>query len=500
MKPLFTTDMPDPDVIRVGDTYYMVSTTMFLMPGAPILSSKDLIHWKIISYVFATIDDHENYRLENGKHGYGKGQWATSLTYRNGKFYVCFVCHDMGKTFIYSTDDPTKTGWDKIEMDEVFHDMSFLFWEERAYLVYDNGSIKIAELKEDLSGLKEGGLRKLLFEAPSENIGLRCEGCRAIVKDGMIYLLFIDWPKGGVRREVCYRSTSPEGPYESKVVFEETCGREGRGIAQGTLIDDANGNWYAMFFQDRGASGRIPYLFHAKWENGWPVIEHEPCGAFEETFIESGLFSNSFLNEEGELHKAWQWNHNPLDGYYSFTEVPGGLRLITGHLATGLLDARNTITQRTIEPGCTCVAKMDCSHLKIGDYAGICAFQGKYGQLGINMTPEGPSILLKQKKGTSFGVGKIVHDVEAEFDEWSLAVTPEQAANIYFEIEYAYSEEKDVATFFYSFDGENWTEIGAPMQMVFTLDMFIGYRAAIFCYATKEIGGYVDVEEVKLER
>lgn len=498
MKPLFTTDMPDPDVIRVGDTYYMVSTTMFLMPGAPILSSKDLIHWEIISYVFTTIDDHENYRLENGKHGYGKGQWATSLTYRNGRFYVCFVCHDMGKTFIYSTDDPTKTGWDKVEMDEVFHDMSFLFWEDKAYLVYDNGDIKIVELNEDLSGVKEGGLRRLLFEAPSENIGLRCEGCRALVKDGMIYLFFIDWPKGGVRREVCYRSTSPEGPYESKVVFEETLGREGRGIAQGTLIDDGNGNWYAMFFQDRGASGRIPFLFNAKWENGWPVIEHEPCGSFEKTFSESGLFSNSFLDENGKLHQAWQWNHNPLEDCYSLTDVPDGLRLKTGHIATGLLDARNTITQRTIEPGCTFIVKMDCSHLKDGDYAGVCAFQGKYGQLGISMKEGGPSLLLKQKKGTSFGVGKIVPDVESEFDEWSAPITVEKSACIFFKIRYEFGTKEDLATFYYSFDGETYTEFGAPMQMIFTLDMFIGYRAAIFCYATKKIGGYIDVMEVRL--
>ena len=72
-NPIIGADMPDPDLLRVGDVYYMVSTTMFYMPGAPILRSKDLYHWEIVSYVFETIEDNEIYRLENGKNAYGKG-------------------------------------------------------------------------------------------------------------------------------------------------------------------------------------------------------------------------------------------------------------------------------------------------------------------------------------------------------------------------------------------------------------------------------------------
>ena len=104
-NPLMNVDMPDPDLLRIGDTWYMISTTMFYMPGAPILKSGDLCHWEIVSYVFDRIEDNEIYRLENGKHAYGKGQWATSLTKYKDRFYACFVCHDMGKTYIYSTDD-----------------------------------------------------------------------------------------------------------------------------------------------------------------------------------------------------------------------------------------------------------------------------------------------------------------------------------------------------------------------------------------------------------
>lgn len=124
-NPIIWADMPDPDIIREGDTYYMVSTTMFVMPGAPILKSKDLCHWELVSYVFNTIEDNDIYQLKNGRNAYGKGQWATSLKFYNGLYYACFVCHDMQKTYIYYTDNIEKSGWNRYVINDVFHDMSF---------------------------------------------------------------------------------------------------------------------------------------------------------------------------------------------------------------------------------------------------------------------------------------------------------------------------------------------------------------------------------------
>ena len=112
--------MPDPDIIRAGACFYMVSTTMYHMPGAPILRSEDLAHWEIVSYICREIADNEIYRMENGRHAYAKGQWATSLMRYRDRFYACFVCHDMKKTYLFSTDDIEKSGWDKTEIDGVF--------------------------------------------------------------------------------------------------------------------------------------------------------------------------------------------------------------------------------------------------------------------------------------------------------------------------------------------------------------------------------------------
>ena len=81
VNPLTYTDIPDNDWIRVGDDYYMVSTTMYFCPGAPIMHSRDLVHWEIVSYVYDFLEDDDVYNLRNGRNAYGKGQWATSLRY-----------------------------------------------------------------------------------------------------------------------------------------------------------------------------------------------------------------------------------------------------------------------------------------------------------------------------------------------------------------------------------------------------------------------------------
>lgn len=485
-NPIIGADMPDPDVIRVGDTYYMVSTTMFYIPGAPILKSKDLCNWEIISYIFDIIDENEFYKLENGKHAYGKGQWATSLTYYKGLFYACFVCHDMGKTYIFHTDDINRSGWDRLEIDEVFHDMSFLFWEGTPYLVYGNGEIYIIELKKDLSGIQKGGLKSLLLQTPKDGMLLRCEGCRAIVRDGYIYLLFIDWPNNGGRREICYRSRELMGPYESRVLLDDDFGFTGHGVAQGTLIDSEKGDWYAILFQDRGASGRIPYLLPADWKDAWPVIglNGKIPDSFDVPFQYFNaaplVCSDSFNHKNNELSLTWQWNHNPDHDLWSFTQRQGYLRLTTGHIATGLMDARNTLTQRTMEPGSICDVMLDTTGMKEGDYAGLCAFQGRYGQIGVRVKDNERLVETTQKK------------IDGSILRTSTSLKQDK---VYLRVVFDYRYRKDEATFLYSLNGAEWNPLGEVLPMEFTLDIFVGYRIGLFNYATKNVGGFADFKD-----
>lgn len=147
-NPVIFADVPDIDFIRVDDAYYMVSTTMHLSPGCPIMKSYDLVNWEIVNYVFNTLDDADNLALRNGEHSYGKGQWAASIRYHNGIFYVGFLSYSTGKSYIYYTKDIENGKWDRFVFDEGFHDMSLLFDEDgRVYIIYGGGDIWCVELE-----------------------------------------------------------------------------------------------------------------------------------------------------------------------------------------------------------------------------------------------------------------------------------------------------------------------------------------------------------------
>ena len=206
INPLTYTDIPDNDWIRVGDDYYMVSTTMYFCPGAPIMHSKDLVHWEIISYVYDVLNDDDVYNLRNGRNAYGKGQWATSLRYVDGTFYALFIANDQGKTYIYKTKDIYKSNWERSVINRPFHDASMLFEDGHLYVVWGNGEIHIIELEPDGSAIKAGAEEKVLIDSPRQGFNLRAEGAHIYHIGDYYYILEIDWPSGGVRTETCWRS------------------------------------------------------------------------------------------------------------------------------------------------------------------------------------------------------------------------------------------------------------------------------------------------------
>lgn len=510
-NPLFRTDMPDPDIIRVGDNFYMVSTTMFYMPAAPILKSADLKHWQIASYICHSIADNDIYQLRNGRNAYGKGQWATSLMRYQERFYACFVCHDMKKTYLFSTDDIEKSDWDRTELEGVYHDMSFLCWENKVYLVYGNGEIRIVELKKDFSGIVEGSDR-LLFSTPAEGIRLRCEGCRAYGKDGWIYLLFIDRPedlpgKRGIRREICYRLRDLSGSYERKIILYDDMWRPGCGIAQGPIFDDADGNWYAVMFQDSGAVGRAPFLMSVEWKEGWPVLGKD--GKVPESltvpFMEKKtggvIQSDSFDHRENVLKKEWQWNHAPDHEAWSFTERPGYLRLKNRKPVQELLEATNTLTQRVGAPYSEFQVNLDCSGMKDGDYAGLCVLLERYGQIGVRQKKGKRCIVMKRRAGERAPSETVGKGMEALKEWYSVAESeiPLTVDRVWLKIVFrldSWGSGAETAEFFYSFDGEQDCRFGEELPLFYSLSLFTGARIGIFSYnEEREDGGWADFRE-----
>ncbi|MDP4262132.1 MAG: glycoside hydrolase 43 family protein [Bacteroidota bacterium] len=485
-NPIIYADVPDMSIVRVGNTYYMSSTTMHMSPGVPIMKSNDLVNWKLVNYAYDTLADMDALNLTNGKSTYGRGSWASCTRYHNGIFYVTTFAQTTGKTYIFSTKNIEKGPWKEVSFKPAYHDHSLFFDDDgRVYLIYGNGKLNIIELNADASGVKPDGLNQVLIEnasAPAgSNIGLGAEGSQLIKVNGKYYLFNITWPRGGMRTVVIHRADKITGPYEGRVGLQDL------GVAQGGLIDMPDGTWYAYLFRDFGSVGRTPYLVPVKWEDGWPVLGVN--GKVPETLnlpenkglIPGIVASDEFTRKKGEaaLPLVWQWNHNPDNKLWSVTKRKGYLRLTTGRLDTSFVLARNTLTQRTIGPVCSGSTSLDVSKMKDGDFAGLCLLQKNYGLLGVRVNGNSKAIIM-----INASTGK---PVEAQ----SIPFTQER---IYFKAECNFTDKKDVADFFYSLDGKTWSSIGTQLKMAYTIPQFIGYRIGLFNYATKETGGYADFD------
>ncbi|QGH33343.1 family 43 glycosylhydrolase [Gracilibacillus salitolerans] len=494
-NPIFWSDVPDVDVIRVESAFYMVSTSMHSMPGCPIMKSHNLRDWEIVSYVYNTLEDNRAHQLLDDNGIYGQGQWATSLRYHNNTYYLCFSSNDMNQFYVYQTQDIEEGPWTRSVIEGIYHDPALLFDQGRVFVIYGCGDIRITELTEDVTAVKPDGMDQLLLETPKENIGLRCEGCHAYKLNGEYYLLFIEWPTDGKqrRRQVCYRSTELLGNYERKIILDDDMGYHNKGIAQGAIFDTPNNEWYAMLFQDHDAVGRIPYILPVEWENGWPMIGMNGKAPEQleinlpDDEAKPLVVSDDFAYEKNELALHWQWNHNPDHSLWSVTERPGYLRLTTGHLTKSVLTAPNTLTQRTEGPACSGTVLLDVSNMKAGDFAGLIAFQSNFGTVGIKRKENGEyAVVMTMNDGN--GNEKVVEEKTFANEQ------------IHLNIIFNFDDSMDEATFYYSSNGQDWQPIGKTLQMKYTLDHFMGYRIGIFNYATREHGGYVDIDYFNYDR
>ncbi|ASB48767.1 glycoside hydrolase family 43 protein [Alkalitalea saponilacus] len=482
-NPVVWADIPDMSIVLVDDTYYMASTTMHMSPGLPIMKSKDLVNWEIVSYAYDILVDNDRMSLRNGESAYGNGSWAPSLRYHNGVFYASTFSATSGKTHIYKTTDIENGTWEEISFRPSIHDHSLFFDDDgKVYLIAGVGRITMVELKEDLSGVKEGS-EVLLIEnasAPAgDNIMLPAEGSQMFKFDGKYYLFNITWVRGGMRKVIIHKADQITGPYEGRLALRD------RGIAQGGLIETTEGDWVAFLFRDFGSVGRIPYMVPAKWEDGWPVLGVD--GVVPDTLDipvkninAAGIVaSDNFERESGDnsMPLVWQWNHNPVNEYWTLQERKGYFRLKTSRVDENVLQARNTLTQRTFGPESSASTVIDVSNMKDGDFAGMIALQRRYGFVGVSRDGNSTSIIMVSNESEE--------PVELERIELN-------QDKVYLKIACDYNDRNDKAYFYYSLDGQAWTEIGESLQMAYTLPHFMGYRFGLFNYATKSVGGYVD--------
>ena len=504
-NPVINSDFPDPDIIRVGDTYYMATTTMFLMPGGDILCSRDLVHWTFVGHAFSMLEDKPAHRLENGQQIFGQGMWAPSLRWHDGTFYLTFSCNDTRKSILFQSEDPTGP-WRRTEMAGFFYDSSLFFDDDgRIYIVHGNTTLRLTELDAGTWGPKEGGLDRVVAQdKPNQRLGF--EGSHLYKRNGKYYLFTCHMPSEGtdLKTEVCFQADSLTGAFRGKTVLDDTMGYDRRlGVAQGGMVDTPTGDWYAFMFHDRGALGRTPVIMPMSFdEEGWPILgDNGMVPQFVQPATAGADISNSPLNgsddfryipgADGRVTLAlfWQFSHNPDDACWSVTERPGAFRLTARDISPNLLLARNILTQRCTGPKCTAWVTVDGSRLNEGDYAGICTYQGCYGAVALTKREGQYELVMMARPAKDAGI-----EGDRDYGQPPVEYTriPAPGAVVTLRADTDFSREPDTAWFSFLDAGGTWKQLGVRHDLYFKLDLFIGCRFGLFCYATRQPGGKAD--------
>lgn len=478
-NPVIPADFPDPDVILVGDTYYMVTTTMFVFPGVTILKSNDLVNWEYCANAVSGFDFSQCYNLDTCNR-YGHGQWATSIKYNNGKFYLLFITLDEGG--FLCTAEKAEGPWEIRKLPKGFYDPGLFFDDDgRIYVTHGYSKISITELNPDFS---PKGKDSLVFTG---DIRKGLEGMHVYKINGYYYLYGTYGGLDGI--QVALRSKNIYGPYEQKVVISDTTPGVNFGIHQGALIKTQTGEWWTMLFVDSGPFGRFPSLQPVTWLDDWPmvgvngkaVINYKKPNVGKTHAVKIFPTSDEFDDKTPGIQ--WGWNHNPDPTKWSLIQRPGYLRLTTGKLVSNLAEARNTLTQRPFAKrdqtiSTTAVTKMDISNMKEGDIAGLAVFQDPYAFVAVKQTNKSKYIIMVND-------GKTIDSVAINRSVVYLRTIASNASK--------------KASFEYSFDNKAFKQLGDELLMRFNLKIFTGNKFCLFNYATKEAGGYVDYDWFRVD-
>jgi len=532
-NPLFYDEFSDPDVIRVGDDYYLAGTTMHAVPGLVILHSKDLVNWEFASYCFDRFDFPEDkFALKNHQEIYGQGIWAPCIRYANGQFYV--FSNINGKGLQCYTAKDIKGPWTHHNMQGNIYDLGVLFDDDgKIYAIHKYGEVHCTELKPDMSGPVEGSDRVIIPEG--NGIG---EGHHIYKIDGMYYLISTDYSPNG--RTVCSRSKSIWGPYETRVIeADETYGYHGVGRTtvprgtkyrigedgtkfgvapaspdatgcdnahQGGIVQAKDGSWWALFMQDFHSIGRTVCLMPMTWEDGWPMVGLKGnLGRAPRTWfkpgVEPGVQSVAVPQQQTErrapydrsddfsgktLKPVWQWNHNPDDKLWG---LKGGKLRIQSQPSDQLMWARNTLTQRVIGPKSIATVELYTKGMKDGDVCGLGNINVPCSWIGVSLPPTS-----SQRGGAKYTLRCFEQMTN---DTVSVSVG---LPNGKIWLRCIGDYDNNQMQYAYSTDGVNFQTLGRMMPLTYQLITFQGSRHALFAYNIKGTrGGYAEFDNFTIE-
>ncbi|WP_054136598.1 glycoside hydrolase 43 family protein [Blastomonas sp. AAP25] len=389
-NPIIWADYSDPDVIRVGDRYYMVSSSFHLSPGIPVLESADLVSWRIIGHVLPRLPFDPAYDMPGphtltdgiskpiGGTRYASGTWAPSIRHHAGKFFVYVATPDEG-IFMMTATDP-RGPWSapiQVIAGPGLEDPC-PFWDDdgSAWLIHGRvgaGPLILHRMSADGTRVLDQGI---VVAEDRQRLPV-LEGPKLYKRDGYYYIFA---PIGGVSTgpQAVGRSRRITGPYEWRDVLLPTA--EVKGPHQGGYVETPSGQGWFVHFNSTGAFGRITWLEPVRWEDGWPLMgdaSNRPVAsaAAPDVPASSPRFALQASDEFSgrRLGLQWQWNHNPDDRRWSLADRPGWLRLSAGH-ARYLTHARNTLTQMLTGPHMVATARIDLRRMADGQRAGLTMF------------------------------------------------------------------------------------------------------------------------------
>lgn len=499
-NPILYADYSDPDVVRVGDDFYLTASSFNSVPGLPILHSRDLINWKIIGHAFSRQPPFDVF----SKPQHGNGVWAPAIRYHNNEFYIFYSDPDYG---IYLVKARNPSGpWSEpllIKAAKGWIDPC-PFWDDdgRAYLVSafarSRAGVKsilvVSRMSADGTRLLDEGA--IVFDGHEKHPTV--EGPKFYKRNGYYYIFA---PAGGVESgwQLALRSKDIHGPYEGKIVLAQ--GKTSiNGPHQGAWVDTATGESWFLHFQDRGAYGRIVHLQPMKWVNDWPLIGIDPDGdgtgepvlSFQKPRVgrtypvttpqDSDEFNDSSLGLQ------WQWHANPQTNWAFVSSAYGFLRLFSVPLPrdfSNFWDLPNLLLQKFPAPSFTATTRVTFTARNDNERMGLVVMGLNYAYVAVKKRSDG--LYISQT---------ICKDADKQTLEKETPGVRLTGGNLYLRVRVG---EDALCNFSYSVDGKSFAPIGESFSA--RQGRWIGAKIGIFAIGSGDASemGYADFDWFRIE-
>lgn len=505
-NPIIAADYSDPDVVRVGDDYYMTASSFNCVPGLPILHSKDLVNWTIIGYALERLPQEEFFSRPQ----HGKGVWAPCIKHHDGEFYIYWGDPDFG-IYMVKASDP-RGRWSEpclVKAGRGLIDPSPL-WDDdgRVYLAHAwaasragvNSIITMSEMNAEGTACISG--ETMVFDG-NDGDNHTVEGAK-LYKRGGYYYIFA--PAGGVAEgwQLAMRSRDIYGPYEARVVMAQNDSPV-NGPHQGAWVETPGGESWFVHFQDKGLYGRVVHLNPMRWDDeGWCVIgedgDGDGCGTpvLRHRKPDVGAAYPACSPQESDgfdtrtLGPQWEWHANPAD-WFGFASGYGFMRIyaMRGGFAN-MWDVPNLLLQKFPAEEFTATAKLRLCSKGEGDSGGLIVMGYDYARLVVTRRGSEAAVELRVCRDADQGTAETCAEAaRIPMTERFSGAIPRFDIDVWLRVTVG---REGVCRFSYSTDGRRFRTAGAPFTA--RAGKWIGAKVGLCCTNDAEVSdrGWIDAD------